>query len=50
MQTIIQNGTVYTNGQLIPADVLITDQTISAIGAHGAFHGKGSSRCMITLV
>lgn len=40
MQTLIQNGTVYTNGQLIPADVLITDQTISAIGAHGAFHGN----------
>jgi dihydroorotase len=32
MKTLIQNGTVYTNGQLIHADVLVDDQTIEAIG------------------
>lgn len=39
MYTLIKNGTVYTNGQLIPADVLIHDRTISALGAHGTFTG-----------
>lgn len=32
MKTLIQNGTVYTNGQLIKADVLIDDDRIQAIG------------------
>ena len=32
MQTVIKNGTVYQNGRLIHADVLIEDQKIKAIG------------------
>ena len=32
MKTLIQNGTVYTNGQLVKADVLIDDDRIQAIG------------------
>lgn len=40
MRTLIQNGMVYTNGQLIPADVLINNQTIAAIGARGSFQGQ----------
>ncbi|MDO4903680.1 MAG: dihydroorotase [Limosilactobacillus sp.] len=32
MKSLIQNGTVYTNGQLIHADVLIADGKIKAIG------------------
>lgn len=32
MKTLIQNGTVYTNGQLIHADVLVDDDKVQAIG------------------
>ena len=32
MKTVIKNGTVYQNGRLINADVLIEDNKIAAIG------------------
>lgn len=34
MATVIKNGTVYQNGRLIKADVLIEDQKIKAIGTN----------------
>ena len=34
MTTVIKNGTVYQNGRLIKADVLIEDQKIKAIGTN----------------
>ncbi|EEJ72885.1 dihydroorotase [Lactobacillus ultunensis] len=34
MKTVIKNGTVYQNGRLIKADVLIEDQRIKAIGTN----------------
>lgn len=34
MKTVIKNGTVYQNGRLIHADVLIEDQKIKAIGTN----------------
>lgn len=34
MTTVIKNGTVYQNGRLIKADVLIEDKTIKAIGTN----------------
>lgn len=39
MTTLIENGTVYTNGQLIQADVLIDGQQVAAIAAHGTLTG-----------
>lgn len=35
MKTLIQNGTVYTNGQLVKTDVLIDDGQIQALGDFG---------------
>ena len=35
MKTLIQNGTVYTNGQLVKTDVLIDDGQIQALGDLG---------------
>lgn len=34
MKTVIKNGTVYQNGRLIHADVLIEDQKIKVIGTN----------------
>ncbi|WP_251546338.1 dihydroorotase [Limosilactobacillus caecicola] len=44
MTTLIQNGQVYTNGQLIVADVVIDNDRITAIGEPGFWQGSIDQR------